>query len=38
MVNNNKPQIEFFIYSPGAINEDLLTKLFPRRIHDTTSN
>ena len=36
MGNSNKPpQIEFFICSSGAINEDLLSKLFPRRINDT---
>lgn len=35
MGNSNKPpQIEFFICSVGAINEDLLSKLFPRRINN----
>lgn len=35
MGNSNKPpQVEFFICSVGAINEDLLSKLFPRRINN----
>ena len=33
--SNRPPQIEFFICSSGAINEDLLSRLFPRRINDT---
>ncbi len=34
--SNEKTQIEFFVCSAGAINEDLLTKLFPTRINNTT--
>ena len=34
--SSEKTQIEFFICSSGAINEDLLTKLFSKRIDNTT--
>ena len=34
--SNRSPQIEFYICSSGAINKGLLSKLFPRRINDTT--
>ena len=33
--SNQPPQIEFFICSLGSINQNLLSKLFPRRINNT---